>query len=429
MSGGELAVSGLRVAYRPGVPVVDGVDVAVPGGTLTALLGPSGCGKTTVLKVVAGLLTASAGEIAVDGNSLLGVPAERRPVGMVFQKPLLFGHLSVGDNVAFGLRMRGVPRAVRYRRVAEMLDLVGLPDLARRRVGELSGGQEQRVALARALVLDPRVLLLDEPFSALDAELRHRMRDLVRHLQHELSITMLSVTHDQQEAVDLADAVVLMLDGRIEASGPPSAFYTDPPTLAAARFFGGVNEVPGTVSGSSFACALGELTLGAPADEGPGVLVVRPESLRILGAASAPNTVTATVREARFRGTHRTVAAVLLVVVGFSPADALAPLAEYLGLTGPVLSDPDRQLYHRLGLRRAPIWQVYSPGTIARYAMLKLRGATLHKPVEDTRQMGGDALAVDGRIERLWRPATPDDRAAPELVARAARTRARTGRG
>lgn len=307
MSGGELAVGGLRVAYQPGVPVVDGVDLRVPGGTLTALLGPSGCGKTTVLATVAGLLAPTAGEITVDGASVLGTPAERRPVGMVFQKPLLFGHLSVGDNVAFGLRMRGVPRAARRHRTREMLDLVGLPDLAGRRVGELSGGQEQRVALARALVLDPRVLLLDEPFSALDAELRARMRELVRGLQRELSITMLFVTHDQQEAVDLADAVALMLDGRIEAAGPPAGFYTDPASLAAARFFGGVNEVPGVVEGARFRCALGELVLDAPAAAGPGVLVVRPESLRILGAGGAGNTVEATVLDTRFRGTHRTV--------------------------------------------------------------------------------------------------------------------------
>ncbi|MDN5749118.1 MAG: ABC transporter ATP-binding protein [Pseudonocardia sp.] len=304
---GELAVTGLRVAYNRGVPVVDGVDLRVPGGTLTALLGPSGCGKTTVLKVVAGLLTAGAGEVRIDGAPVLGLPAERRPVGMVFQKPLLFGHLTVGDNVAFGLRMRGVPRAARRSRARAMLDLVGLPDVAGRRVGELSGGQEQRVALARALVLDPRVLLLDEPFSALDAELRLRMRELVRRLQRELSTTMVFVTHDQQEAVDLADDVALMLDGRIEAVGPPSSFYADPPTLSAARFFGGVNEVRGTVTGSSFACPLGELRLGVPAPDGPGVLVVRPESLRILGADGAPNTVPATVREARFAGTHRTV--------------------------------------------------------------------------------------------------------------------------
>ncbi|MCX6463648.1 MAG: ABC transporter ATP-binding protein [Pseudonocardiales bacterium] len=309
MTGADLTVGGLEVAYRPGVPVVDGFDVRVPAGTLTALLGPSGCGKTTVLKVVAGLLTAGAGEVAVGGVPLTGVPAERRPVGTVFQKPLLFGHLSVGDNVAFGLRMRGVPRAARRRRAAEMLDLVGLPGLAARRVGELSGGQEQRVALARALVLDPPVLLLDEPFSGLDAELRHRMRELVRRVQRELSITMLFVTHDQQEAVDLADAVVLMLDGRVEGTGPPARFYTDPPTLAAARFFGATNEVPGTVTGSTFACPLGELRLAGPAADGPGVLVVRPEALRLPGAAGAPNTVTATVLETRFRGTHRTVVA------------------------------------------------------------------------------------------------------------------------
>jgi putative spermidine/putrescine transport system ATP-binding protein len=307
---GELAVSGLTVAYGPGAPVVDGVDLRVPGGTLTALLGPSGCGKTTVLTTVAGLRDPAAGEITVDGESVLATPAERRPVGIVFQKPLLFGHLSVGDNVAFGLRMRGTARAARRDRAREMLDLVGLPDLAARRVGELSGGQEQRVALARALVLEPRVLLLDEPFSALDAELRLRMRELVRRLQRELSITMLFVTHDQQEAVDLADTVALMLDGRIEAVGPPSSFYTDPATLAAARFFGGVNEVPGVVHGARFRCALGDLVLETPAPDGPGVLVVRPESLRIgvsgIGAG-AVNTVDARVVDTRFRGTHRTV--------------------------------------------------------------------------------------------------------------------------
>ncbi|MBC8093561.1 MAG: ABC transporter ATP-binding protein [Pseudonocardia sp.] len=328
MSGGELAVAGLRVAYERGVPVVDGIDLTVPAGTLTALLGPSGCGKTTVLKVVAGLLTASAGEVTVDGTSLAALPAERRPVGMIFQKPLLFGHLTVGDNVAFGLRMRRVPRAARRRRVAEMLELVGLPDLADRRVGELSGGQEQRVALARALVLDPRVLLLDEPFSALDAELRHRMRELVRSVQRELSITMLFVTHDQQEAVGLADAVVLMLDGRVEAAGPPSGFYTDPQTLAAARFFGATNEIPGTATGSTFACPLGELQLAAPAADGPGVLVVRPEALRLLGTGGAPNTVTATVRETRFRGTYRTVVAMtggVVLTATVAPAVPVEP--------------------------------------------------------------------------------------------------------
>jgi ABC-type Fe3+/spermidine/putrescine transport system ATPase subunit len=300
-----LRVTGLEVAYRPGRPVVRGVDLTVAGGMLTALLGPSGCGKSTVLKAVAGLLTPAAGDVAVDGISVLGLPAERRPVGLVFQKPLLFGHLSVGDNVAFGLRMQRLPRAARRRRAAEMLERVGLSGLAGRRVGELSGGQEQRVALARALVLGPRVLLLDEPFSQLDADLRQRMRELVRRVQRELAVTTLFVTHDQQEAVELADAVVLMLDGRVEAAGSPASFYTDPPTLAAARFFGVVNEVPGEVVGDVFACPLGRLPLAAPALDGPGVLVIRPEAVRVGGD---PRTaVRTTVLDVRFRGTHQVV--------------------------------------------------------------------------------------------------------------------------
>jgi ABC-type Fe3+/spermidine/putrescine transport system ATPase subunit len=158
--------------------------------------------------------------------------------------------------VAFGLRMRGVPRAVRRRRVGAMLDLVRLPDLAGRRVGELFGGQEQRVALARALLLDPQVLLLDEPFSQLDANLRVGMRELVHRVQRELGITTLFVMHDQQEAVDLADTVALMIEGRIEAHGPPRDFYTRPATLRAARFPGSGNEVPGTLAGTTFTCVV-----------------------------------------------------------------------------------------------------------------------------------------------------------------------------
>jgi putative spermidine/putrescine transport system ATP-binding protein len=302
----DLEIGGLRVAYGRGAPVVDGVDLTVPDGTLTALLGPSGCGKSTLLKAVAGLLDPAAGDVRVAGRSVLGLPAERRPVGLVFQKPLLFGHLSVGDNVAFGLRMRGVGRAERRRRVDEMLELVGLTGLARRRVGQLSGGQEQRVALARALVTAPPVLLLDEPFSQLDADLRSRMRELVRELQRELAVTMLFVTHDQQEALDVADAIALLLDGRLEATGPPADFYTRPATLRAARFFGPVNELPGTLAGGGFACALGRLRVDAGA-HGPGVLVVRPEALRLVAGDTRPNTVAAVVRAVRFRGTHLAV--------------------------------------------------------------------------------------------------------------------------
>jgi ABC-type Fe3+/spermidine/putrescine transport system ATPase subunit len=305
-----LTVERLRVGHRPGSPVVHDVDLTVAAGTLTALLGPSGCGKTTLLKAVAGLLAPDSGEVRVDGRSISDVPAERRPVGLVFQKPLLFGHLSVGDNIAFGLRMSGQPRRARRARVAQMLELVQLTGLAGRRPGELSGGQEQRVALARALVLDPQVLLLDEPFSQLDADLRVRMRDLVRRIQRELGITTLFVTHDQQEAVDVADRIALMFGGRIEADGAPAEFYSRPATLAAARFFGGTNEIQGAVSGSEFSCALGRLRVPPGLPDGPGVLVVRPEALRLVGppddAGRAAGSIVAGIAGAvRFRGTHQ----------------------------------------------------------------------------------------------------------------------------
>ncbi len=326
--GAGLEVEGLRVAYTPGRPVVDGVDLVVPGGTLTALLGPSGCGKSTLLRAVAGLLAPDAGDVRVDGASVRGVPAERRPVGLVFQRPLLFAHLTVEQNVAFGLRMRGVGARERRRRTAEVLDRVELGGLGTRRVGQLSGGQEQRVALARALVLDPPVLLLDEPFSQLDAALRERMRELVRGVQRELAVTMLFVTHDQQEAVDLADQVALLLDGRVEATGRPVDLYTAPPTLRAARFLGPVNEVPGVLAGTAFACPAGTVAVAPGGTDGPGVLVVRPEAVH-LADVPRPGTLPAVVVGERFRGTHRTVLLDLAQAVRLTAtvpaARALAP--------------------------------------------------------------------------------------------------------
>ena len=285
------------VASYGGAPVVDSVSLVVEPGTLTALLGPSGCGKTTTLKVVAGLLQAEGGDVLFDGSSVLGLAAEKRPVAMVFQKPLLFPHLSVGDNVGFGLRMRKVGRAERSRRVGAALELVRLGDLENRRVGEMSGGQEQRVALARALVMQPQVLLLDEPFSALDASLRVEVRDLVRTLQQELGVTTLFVTHDQEEAVALADRVALLLDGRVEQHDVPRAFYERPATLAAARFFGGRNEVPAVVRAGVARSALGSHPTSLP--DGPAVVVLRPEAVQV-GTDGVP----ARLVEARYLGTR-----------------------------------------------------------------------------------------------------------------------------
>lgn len=299
-----------------GTSAVDDVTLSLAPGSFTALLGPSGCGKSTLLALVAGLLDPDRGAVSVDDRDLAGVPAERRRVGLVFQKPLLLPHLNVQDNVAFGLRMRRVSRARRLVVVREMLDAVGLGALARRRVGELSGGQEQRVALARALVLAPRLLLLDEPFSQLDAQLRAEMRALVRELTEQTKTTTLFVTHDQGEAVDIADDIALMLDGRIVAHAAPEVFYRDPPSLAAARFFGVTNEVPGSVHAGTFTPACGYGAVATDAVDGPAVAIARPETLQLdtageVAAAGQPGRgglrLSGVVCEAKFAGTHLAV--------------------------------------------------------------------------------------------------------------------------
>jgi ABC-type Fe3+/spermidine/putrescine transport system ATPase subunit len=282
---------------------VDDLTTRVEAGSFTALLGPSGCGKSTTLALIAGLLPPDSGEIRFDGRSVHGVPAEQRPTGLVFQKPLLFPHLSVEQNVAFGLRMRRVNRGEARRRVHAMLERVQLADLGPRQVGELSGGQEQRVALARALVLEPKVMLLDEPFSQLDANLRVEMRTLVRALHDESKVTTLFVTHDQAEAIDVADSITLMLDGRQAGHGDPQMFYTRPPSLAAARFFGVTNEITGSVSTGRFLSDDGRLCLPVAVPPGNAVLVIRPEALR-LTADPGPTTLEGVTVSARFAVTH-----------------------------------------------------------------------------------------------------------------------------
>jgi ABC-type Fe3+/spermidine/putrescine transport system ATPase subunit len=231
-------------------------SLGVNGGELLALLGPSGCGKTTMLKVIAGLLEPAQGEILFGDEVFSKVPAEKRGAAMVFQKPLLFPHLTVAENVAFGLRMRKVAREESARRVDEALHMVQLEGYGARRTRELSGGQEQRVSLARALVTNPRVLLLDEPFSALDVGLRIEMRSLVRRLHRHLQVTTVFVTHDQEEAVTMADRIAFLINGRLEQVGRPQDFYISPRTAEAARFFGW-KVIDGECRGQRIETALG----------------------------------------------------------------------------------------------------------------------------------------------------------------------------
>ena len=314
-----LSLTGLTKAF-PGTAgaAVRDLSFVVESGSLTALLGPSGAGKTTTMKLIAGLLAPDAGEITLDGAPITRLPPERREVAMVFQAPLLFPHLTVAQNVGFGLKMRGQTAAVSASAVAEMLDRVRLTGLGDRRPSQLSGGQQQRAALARALILRPRVLLLDEPLSNLDPALRDEMRGLIRSLQRETGTTTLVITHDQAEAVALADCIGLLLDGRLAQYDIPEAFYRRPATEAVARFFGGVNFIPGTVRGGQFHSALGPMALPAGSAQGDHLLTIRPESLRL---GPGENARDATVTALTFLGTQTRVD----LSVGGIALQALAP--------------------------------------------------------------------------------------------------------
>lgn len=265
-----------------GVEAVSDVSFTVESGTLTGLLGPSGSGKTTTMKMIAGLLHPTSGDICFDEQSILQVPPERRGAAMVFQNYLLFPHMNVADNIGFGLKMRRVDKATIRSRVCDMLDLVQLPGLENRHPKELSGGQQQRVALARALIIEPKVLLLDEPLSNLDAYLRDEMRELIRRVQRELKITTLFVTHDQEEAVVLADKIALMFDGALRQYAVPEDFYEVPGSLRIAKFFGGVNFVPGQLRGNTVSTSVGEFRVTrTPVPDGDVVMSIRPEAVTI----------------------------------------------------------------------------------------------------------------------------------------------------
>ena len=307
---GRLTIDGLTRQY-PGAaaPTLDSLDLEVPAGSCVALLGPSGVGKSTVLHLVAGLDTADAGDVLVDGRSLRAVPPERRRMVLVFQQPRLFPFLSVLDNVAFPLTLTGARRRDARRDASRFLDLVGLGALAQRRPASLSGGQEQRVALARALAARPDVLLLDEPFSALDPAVRSEMHTLLAELRAAVEPTILVVTHDRHEAAVMADTVAILLDGRIVQHDAMERLYSQPRSLAVHEFLGGRNAVDGEVSSGAHHSNLGALELpgGVDVPDGPGVLVIRQEavSLTVLGDPAAD--LTARVTSVTPHGTRAVV--------------------------------------------------------------------------------------------------------------------------
>ena len=286
----EVRLEGLSRHYGP-VVALDHLDLTLQPGELIALLGPSGCGKTTTLRLLAGLEDADTGRITVGGRDLTRVSAAKRDMGMVFQAYSLFPHMTVRQNVAFGLRLRKVSAAQRDKRALEMLDLVGLSVQADRYPHQLSGGQQQRVALARALAIEPQVLLLDEPLSALDAKVRAQLRDEIRRIQLDVGITTLFVTHDQEEALAIADRVGVMREGRLEQLAPPTEVYSRPATSFVAEFVGLSNRLAGEVRGGEVivrGCRLPLVERDTP--DGQVVALVRPEAVSLASNAPEPGT-------------------------------------------------------------------------------------------------------------------------------------------
>ncbi|MEO6827487.1 MAG: ABC transporter ATP-binding protein [Microbacteriaceae bacterium] len=274
---------------RVGPPAVDHLSLQIAGGHCIAVLGPSGSGKSTLLRLVCGLEQPDSGRVSVAGQDITGVDPEKRGMAMVSQRPLLFPHLSVIDNVAFAAVVRGVRRRAARADATQFLNMVQLDGLGGRSSHELSGGQAQRVALARALAARPAVLLLDEPFSALDLELRQEMHQLLRDIRNLVNSTVILVTHDRDEAASLADTIALVNAGRLVQHGTVQDLYRRPISVEASRLMGGKNEIPGTIAAGTHYSAWGAFPVpgGTPGADGSGILVVRQESVEILTAGTA----------------------------------------------------------------------------------------------------------------------------------------------
>ncbi|MGV8955163.1 MAG: ABC transporter ATP-binding protein [Cypionkella sp.] len=308
MASDFLTVSGLTKTYGT-TTVVKGVDFSFAKGEFISLLGPSGCGKTTILRMIAGFETPTAGSIRVDGQDITTLKPNERQLGMVFQAYALFPNLNVGDNIGFGLKIADVPAEQRRERVAEMLKLIGLPGFESRYPYEMSGGQQQRVALARAIAPRPRMLLLDEPLSALDAKIRVSLREEIRAIQLELGITTVFVTHDQEEALSISDRIVVMNAGNIEQLGAPSDIYNKPATRFVATFVGHLNNIDvivtdpasKTVSIDGQSITVSNLPADAVLNAN-SVLTIRPEVLSIGAHPGNDVSLSGTVSDVTFLG-------------------------------------------------------------------------------------------------------------------------------
>ena len=288
----HLELRAIRKAYG-GKSAVDGVDLAIGAGEFVCILGPSGCGKTTLLRILAGLVEPDAGEIRLDGHDLTRVPARHRGFGIVFQSYSLFPNLSVSDNIAYGLKVRRWSAERIRNRVAELLELIGLPESGAKLPDQLSGGEQQRVALARAIAVEPALLLLDEPLSALDAQVRVSLRRQIRALQQRLRIPTLMVTHDQEEAMEMADRVVCMNRGKIEQIGTPRELYHTPASQFVAGFVGSINFLSASVAAR---------LLPDPAAAAGHRIGVRPESVRLTAPSGEANEFVGVVTAMSFRG-------------------------------------------------------------------------------------------------------------------------------
>ncbi|MFN6926153.1 MAG: ABC transporter ATP-binding protein [Tabrizicola sp.] len=330
-----LTIRNLEKAFGSNL-VVKNFDLSVEKGEFISLLGPSGCGKTTVLRMVAGFERPTSGSIAIDGQEMTGLKASARNIGMMFQAYALFPNLTVAENVAFGLKVKGVAKAERDARVAEMLKLIGLPELGARYPFQLSGGQQQRVALARALAPQPRVLLLDEPLSALDAKVRVSLRTEIREIQQRLGITTIFVTHDQEEAMSISDRIVVMNAGIADQVGTPFEIYNRPTTRFVANFVGTLNTFAVTVEDPAAGrVRLGgeALTLAGPVAVTRGAalaIALRPEALRLGREPGYETVLPATIDGVEFMGSiirlRARVAGEAVVLDTFNRADQPPPV-------------------------------------------------------------------------------------------------------